>query len=325
MWIGGSSRLDVNNVYPGQHDAIIDLELWQIVQDQLAASRRERSLAAGAEHSSLLAGLIFDSDGDGMTPTHAVKKGKRYRYYVSTALVTGSPSKHIKGRRVPAGDVEALVLDRLRVFFATGSDVADTLAWGSLDAHSLETALSKAAAVSEGWLTAPLIETRRLAREIVERVTLAADRIEIRLARAKVAAALHADLPGDLNNFEPLVLSVDVSPRRAGKGKRLIIGDNAPAEVDAGVVHLIAKAFAVRNQLLSGSEDSIETMTERLGAGKGWLTSLVRLSYLAPDIVRAMLAGRQPVELNPTRLMRLSKDLPPDWSEQRRFLGFVDR
>jgi site-specific DNA recombinase len=52
------------------------------------------------------------------------------------------------------------------------------------------------------------------------------------------------------------------------------------------------------------------------------LTSLIRLSYLAPDIVRALLEGRQPIELTPTALLRLSKDLPHDWSEQRHVLGF---
>src|SRR6202022_2627999 len=63
-------------------------ELWQAVQDRLAAGRRERSMAVGAEAPSLLSGLIFDSDGARLSPTHAVKKGKRYRYYVSTALIT---------------------------------------------------------------------------------------------------------------------------------------------------------------------------------------------------------------------------------------------
>ena len=58
---------------------------------------------------------------------------------------------------------------------------------------------------------------------------------------------------------------------------------------------------------------------------KGRIASLFRLSYLAPDIVRALLEGRQPIELTPTRLRRLSKDLPHDWREQRRFLGFSDR
>jgi hypothetical protein len=57
-------------------------------------------------------------------------------------------------------------------------------------------------------------------------------------------------------------------------------------------------------------------MTERLGMGKGHLTSLVRLSLLAPDIVRAFLKGRQAIELTPTRLLRLSKDLPHDWIER---------
>ena len=67
----------------------------------------------------------------------------------------------------------------------------------------------------------------------------------------------------------------------------------------------------------------IEAMSGRLGMNKCRLTSLIRLSYLAPDIVRALLEGRQPIELTPTRLLRLSKDLPHDWSEQRHVLGFA--
>jgi hypothetical protein len=105
------------------------------------------------------------------------------------------------------------------------------------------------------------------------------------------------------------------------KGKRLVIENGAGTEVNEGLVELIKEAFAIRNQLLSGSDDSIEAMTERLGMGKGHLTSLVRLSYLAPGIVRALLEGRQPIDLTPTRLLRLSKDLPHHWSEQRHFLG----
>ncbi len=56
-------------------------------EDKLTANRRERSLAVGAEAPSLLAGLIVDSDGNRMTPTHATKKVKRYCYYVSAPLI----------------------------------------------------------------------------------------------------------------------------------------------------------------------------------------------------------------------------------------------
>jgi site-specific DNA recombinase len=111
--------------YPGQHKAILDPELWQIVQDKLAANRQERSLAVGAEASSLLAGQIVDADGNRMTPAHATKKAKRYRYYVSAPLLADDRPQAQKGMRVPAGDIEALVLDRLSAFFSSRTDIGD--------------------------------------------------------------------------------------------------------------------------------------------------------------------------------------------------------
>ncbi|MGI8570414.1 MAG: recombinase family protein [Methylocella sp.] len=83
--------------YPGQHEAIIDPELWQIVQDKLAANRQERSLAVGAAAPSLLAGLIVDANGNRMTPTHATKRAKRYRYCVSASLLAGDRPQTEKG------------------------------------------------------------------------------------------------------------------------------------------------------------------------------------------------------------------------------------
>ena len=108
-----------------------------------------------------------------------------------------------------------------------------------------------------------------------------------------------------------------------GDGKRLVIANGAEAEVNAGLVELIKDAFTIRIQLLSGSDASIEAMSGRLGTNKCRLTSLIRLSHLAPEIVGALLAGRHPIELTPTRLLRLSKNLPHDWKEQRGFLGFA--
>jgi hypothetical protein len=307
--------------YPGQHEAIIDPELWQIVQDKLASSRQECSFAVGAEAPSLLAGLIVDADGNPLSPTHATKKAKRYRYYVSVALLAGDRPKAPKGTRVPAGDIEALVLDRLRALFASRTDVGDALAPFDLDAHSLDAALRDASALSTRWLTAPPIEMRSLVRDIVEQVLISPHRIDIRLNRAKIAAALQARVQGE-PDLDPVILSIEAELRRAGKGKRLIIANDGDAQINQGILALIKEAFAIRNQLLSGSDDSIEAMSARLGMNKGRLSSLVRLSYLAPEIVSALVAGRHPVELTPTRLLRLSKDLPHDWQEQRGFLGF---
>jgi site-specific DNA recombinase len=225
--------------------------------------------------------------------------------------------------RVPAGDIEALVLDRLRVFFSSRIDVADAIAPLDFDACAFDAALRNAFKLSERWLAVPPVERKSLVREIVERATIAADRIEIRLSRAKVAAVLGAEGASQRSDLDSIVVSIEAKLRRSGKGKRLVIENGAEAEVNAGLVELIKKAFAIRNRLLSGSDDSIEAMSGRLGMNKCRLTSLNRLSYLAPEIVRALLAGRHPIELTPTRLLRMSKNLPHDWKEQRCFLGFA--
>ena len=316
--------------YPGQHDAVIDSELWQIVQDRLAANRHERSLSAGAESPSLLAGLIYDADGGRMTPTHAVRKGKRYRYYVSAALIRHDPDAtenraHASSptMRIPAGDIEGLVLDRLRAFFSSTSAIADSLSSLGLDAHDLETNLRNAITLSRGWFEMSPIELTELVRNIVERVTVYGEKIEISLNRGKIASAMGAAEKIHRNDSEPLLLVVEAKLRRAGKGKRLVIESGAKPEIDQNLVALIREAFSHRTQLLIGPDDSVEAMIERLGIARGRLSSLVRLSYLAPDIVQAILAGRQPVELTPTRLLKLSQGLPHDWKEQRSFLGFA--
>jgi site-specific DNA recombinase len=309
--------------YPGQHEAIVDPELWQVVQEKLAANRHERALAAGAEAPSLLAGLIVDAQGDRMTPTHADKRSKRYRYYVSAALLADDQTQARKGMRVPAGDIEGLALDRLRTFFASRSDVADALAPLDLEVRMLEIALRNALHLSQRWLAMPPVELTRLVREVVARVSVDIDRIEIRLCRTKIAAALNAGETSRSLDLDPVVLSIEATLRRAGKGRRLVIHNPGIPDVNAGLVDLVGEAFALRYQLLSGPDDSIEAMIARLGISRGRLSALIRLSYLAPDIVRALLEGRQPIELTPTRLLHLSKDLPHDWNAQRLFLGFT--
>ncbi len=311
-----------DNIYPGQHEAILDPELWQIVQNKLAVHRQERSLAVGAEAPSLLAGLIVDADGNRMTPTHATKKAKRYRYYVSASLLAGDRPQAQKGMRVPAGDIEALVLDRLRALFSSRIEVSDALASLQLEAHTLDAVLRSALKLSQRWLAMPPVEMKGLVRDIVERMIIAANRIDIRLNRAKIAAALEAGEASQWPELDPVVLSIEAKLRHAGKGKRLVIENGAEAEVNPGLVELIKEAFT-QIQLLSGSDDSIEAMSGRLGMNKCRLTSLIRLSHLAPEIVGALLAGRHPIELTPIRLLRLSKNLPHDRKEQRRFLGFA--
>ena len=114
------------NSYPGQHPAIIEQTLWDGVQAALAKNRVERISAGRRRDSSLLTGSIFDDSGQRLTPTYAIKKGTRYRYYVSASLITRGRSGS-SGLRIPAGDLEALVTRRLSSFFADPAAILDAL------------------------------------------------------------------------------------------------------------------------------------------------------------------------------------------------------
>ena len=147
----------------------------------------------------------------------------------------------------------------------------------------------------------------------------------LRLNRHAVLKSVMTDVPTapsqSKSEIEPVVLTINASLRRAGKGTRLVIGDGAANAIDAGLVTLIRQAVTTRTMLLSGRDDSIDAMAQRLGVRRDYLSVLARLSYLSPEIVRAILDGRQPVELSSTRLGKLSKELPHDWQAQRQFLG----
>src|ERR1700747_3047138 len=69
--------------HPGEHAPIVDQPLWDAVQAQLASNVAERNSGTRNHQPSLLAGMLFDGDGNRMTPSHAVKMGTHYRYYVS--------------------------------------------------------------------------------------------------------------------------------------------------------------------------------------------------------------------------------------------------
>jgi site-specific DNA recombinase len=115
------------NAYPGEHPAIIETPLWDEVQAILAENRVNREVGSHAKQPSLLAGLAFDESGERLTPSHAVKKGTHYRYYVSRSLIIGTAKNQSQGRRIPAGNFENLVINRIRAFFTDQGTILDAV------------------------------------------------------------------------------------------------------------------------------------------------------------------------------------------------------
>jgi site-specific DNA recombinase len=100
--------------HPGEHKPIIDQPLWDAVQARLASNTAERNSGSRTRQPSLLTGMLFDRDGNRMTPSHAVKKGRRYRYYVSRPLITKDQTESSTGLRLPAEAIEQRVTSRVR-------------------------------------------------------------------------------------------------------------------------------------------------------------------------------------------------------------------
>ncbi|MDQ8699232.1 recombinase family protein [Hyphomicrobium sp. LHD-15] len=316
------------DVFAGEHEALVENGLWNAVAAQLNRHRHDRRIGAGSDEPSLLAGLLFDGKGQRLMASHAVKSGKRYRYYVSQALVVGARAKSPDGMRLPAGDIEALALDRLRQFFATPAKVSDAVSEFNLSAATQRVLLSKANELAKRWGERSYAEQRGLLMRIAEAVIVHDDGVELRLKCDRIATELGAELgqqSGQQNEGKSrLKLCFEAQLKRVGNGSRLIVGAGTTTNRDDRLVRLIAQAFEFRDQLFSGRYDSVEDMAAELGTSGTYVTTLVRLAFLSPNIVRAILDGRQPPDLTLTRLMTVSKELPLAWSAQGQYLGFAD-
>jgi site-specific DNA recombinase len=124
-------------------------------------------------------------------------------------------------------------------------------------------------------------------------------------------------------NRRVTTLSIPARLKRTGKEMRIIVDDGSePATPDTGLVRLLVRANAIRDQLLADRSLTFEDIAKSEGVVSSYATRLFRLTLLAPDIVSAILSGRHPPELMARRLMDDTR-LPLEWNEQRQRLGFA--
>jgi site-specific DNA recombinase len=112
--------------YPGEHSAIIERETWDKVHAILTESPRKRAARTRADTPALLRGLLYGPDGAAFSPTHTRKGGRLYRYYVSQTVLKHGAGSCCPVGRVPAGEIEAAVIDQLRAVFRQPEIVAGT-------------------------------------------------------------------------------------------------------------------------------------------------------------------------------------------------------
>jgi site-specific DNA recombinase len=278
--------------YPGQHEAIVDEELWSAVQARLAENRGTRRKAR-VETGALLGGLIFDDRGHIMSPTYSLRRGNRYRYYISSALLRDRKANAGSRTRVNADEMERLVVG------------------------VLSRELSRPELSTEGPTNGWTVATRALVRDAVERVVVQSAHIQI--IRKQMATSATAEETCD----DPNVHMVPMPAPRPRARKEIVIPggrDSTPRRVNQALILALARAKTWMRDLRAGKYADTVEIARRFKFGDEHVRRVLRIGYLAPDIIEAIIEGRQPRSMTVKRLLQR---VPCDWADQRAAFGFA--
>ena len=311
----------------GQHEGIISQNIWHAVQERLMDGAARDRDQPNADVSSPLARIIFDHKDERLTPSHAVKGGRRYRYYISNCLVQdpGNPS----GLRISAPEVEGAVCSIVHGLLNDPQQLSSLMS-SETDSpsdvgHAIDAARTFLAGIQKQSSYAQLLHLKKA----IERITIGKSEVAVSLHRGKLAAIIlkrestDAAPPADEPTTTAHTITVPMRIGRRGRETRLILQNastpNRP--VDKVLRGMIARGYAWRHQIVSGEVASAAEISKRDKVNDGYVSRLIDLGFLAPDIITAIMNGTAPVDLTANKLQSI-KNLPLDWQSQRQVLGF---
>ena len=284
--------------YPGLHDAIISAELWQAVQDRINANRHGIRRKSVEKPVNPLSGKLVDEAGERLVASHAVKKGRKYRYYISAFLIRKAKDEVRRGWRIPAPALESLALASLETFLTDTATL--TTAWRNADRPLTELQPLIAA-----------VQHRTQAQTLVERYDL----IE-RIVLSPAGITLHIDLAEIMPGTPVIVHTVPVTMAQRGIEMRLVYKPHrtVPAKIDPTLVRAIARGYRWFQLMLAGGIGPDDLATTE-GVSARYIVRLVRLAFLSPAILKTIVDGNQPHWLNAQTLAN-NITIPHLWAEQ---------
>lgn len=309
VYIGKIAHHD--QIYEGQHAAIIDCNTWDKVQAQLQSNRQSEHKRKSTPSDSLLLGLVFDGQNHRLIPSHSQKRSKRYRYYVSEPLIMADRESSPESIRIPAQELEAIVLSQLQDWLADELTVLKVLEPRANQIEQVKNVINKSATL----LNQDNKNRHDLIHQFVKRVVVLSDAVKITIN----PHVLYEDAPHPL---EKITISVQAKIERCGMAMRLMIGNKTALQTpDQVLINSIRKAQDWLEQLTSGKVDSVGELAKQEGTTSNFITRMIYRAFLAPDIVRSIMNGTQPATLN-SDLLKKIVPLPLDWEDQRKLLGF---
>lgn len=296
-------------VWPGEHEPIVDRALFDAVQAKLSQRTKHPLAPGGRRCVSLLAGMIRDEHGRPMSPAHTRNHGRRYRYYASNRADDASAA----ALRLPAGELDAAVRTAFVELLQNARQLIDI---GShLSPHDQQALVEASAKLATRLSVMSVAAVRAILLDAKLEVVLSYKGAAAKISAARLLECLGFAADHDHSVALPILASPDF------RGHELRLRLQPPAGQPAGdsaLKQIIASGFAARDELLAMTADDLATTP---GTRVRQLVRYARLAYLAPDIIRSIMDGRQPRHLTARYLVRCP-DLPPAWAEQRRMLGF---
>jgi len=271
-------------ILKGEQPAIVDRDLFDAVQARLTEQVNHHK-AARMKSEALLSGRIFDDRGNRMTPSHARKGGVKYRYYLSSALLQGLAERAGSICRVPASEIEALVVRSVREHLGLSATIDD----------------------------------RSLVNTEVDRVEVQPGQLVIRLAPARKADPEGSNADSALNvpwhktpptRHREILLPPGTPPQHARPIR---------SETRALLVASIARGRRWLDEILADANASAESIAKRERCSVRKVNMTISLAFLAPDLVKAAIEGRLPHGMGVARLA----DMPAEWSRQHQVLGLL--
>ncbi len=267
----------------GEQPAIIDRDLFDAVQAKLNEQVNNHKVSR-TKSEALLLGRIFDDRGHRMTPSHARKRGIKYRYYISSALLQGRAKQAGSVSRIPAEEIEALVAKSVRDHLNASTEIEDT---ALVHNHVVRVEVQSDQLV---------IELATDAKGVDRKPKRAPNVIEVPWHKTPLTRRREVLLPESAS-------SQDTRPIRS--------------ENRALLVASIARGRRWLDELIADPTANTESIAEREDCTARKVNMTISLAFLAPDLVKAAIDGRLPHGMGVARLC----DLPVEWSRQREMLG----
>lgn len=295
-------------IYPGQHPSLVSEALWEAAQQLIATNRQGHHRRRAAPSRSLLTGIVVDAHGEKLIPSHSQKSSKRYRYYLSAPLVTGEANAAPRsGLRIPALELENLVLRRVSDWLSDAHGLLQT--FPDLPAEQVEAVIGTAKRLATEFSN--LEDHCTVLRRIVQQVIVGHEGIRIALLPSGVG----------IRDREPITLDVPTELKRVGWAMRLYVkGSKTESRQDPILIRSIEKAHQWFKDI-TANQKSIGEIASTEGITNSMVTRTLYRAFLAPDIVKAILAGTQPLGFT-SETLKNALPLPLDWDEQRALLGF---